>query len=170
MQSSSKVNIRKITPTDSILIAQWKDDPLMREMSVGLDTTITVENQKTDIEKAISNDLPYYIIESKATQKPIGYIRVDWMDDDCKFAWLRFGLGEHRGKGYCKEALKIFLDMLFDSGVYRVDAEVYEINKPSFHILTSLGFKHEGTKRDALYQNDMFNDIFVMGMVRTDRS
>ncbi len=165
---SDRLYLRGVELSDSSLVARWKDDPLVRKMSTGLDAVITKENQETDIRRSLESGQIYCIITVKDTDKPIGYVRVDWLDDTGKFAWLRFGLGEERGKGYSKEALRTFISELFEKGVHRIDAEVYMFNEISFHVLESIGFKHEGTRREAYCENGRFWDILVLGLLRSD--
>ncbi len=52
--------------------------------------------------------------------------------------------------------------------VHRVEAEVYEFNEASLHLLTSLGFKREGVKRQAHFDGEAYCDIVVMGLLAKD--
>ncbi|MDF2606838.1 MAG: hypothetical protein K0S34_1033 [Bacillales bacterium] len=165
---STNLYLREVETSDSKLIAKWKNDKLLKEMSIGLETEISADNQQEDIVRSIQSHQLYYIIILKDTNKPIGYIRINWMDDTNYFGWLRFGLGEERGKGYSKEALKSFIQSLFENGTKRIDAEVYEFNNVSINLLTSLGFKHEGTRRKAYYTNKKFYDVYTLGLLDED--
>lgn len=167
---SNNLFLRDVQLSDSALIVKWKNDILIREMSVGLDTEINEQNQESDIKKSIEGEQPYLIITIKDTNKPIGYVRLNWMDNTNYFGWLRFGLGEERGKGYSKEALASFLQKTFDNGTKRIDAEVYEFNEISFKLLKSLGFTHEGTRREAYYSNKEFYDVFTLGLLDSDKN
>lgn len=165
---SERLYLRDVEPADSSVIAKWKDEELVRKMSVGINTVITKENQEEDIKRSIKGAQIYCIITVKETDKPISYIRINWLDNTENFAWLRFGLGAERGKGYSKEALISFINQLFKEGAHRIDAEVYGFNKISFSLLQSIGFKHEGTRREAYCENDNFTDIYVLGLLRSD--
>ena len=165
---SHQLYLREIKISDAKLIATWKDESLARKMSIGFETEITTENQEADIKRSIDNEQLYCMIVLKTDDKAIGYVRINWMDDENKFAWLRFGLGCERGNGYSKDALKLFIRKLFDDGVHRIDAEVFEFNTVSFHLLKSLGFKHEGTKRDGLISEGEYFDMNVLGLLEDD--
>jgi len=122
---SERVFLRTVLVKDVPTIVKWKNDYVIRKMSVGLDTLIDEENQERDIKRSIDCDEEMYLIIClKDTGKEIGYIRINWLDDSKKYVWLRFGLGEERGKGYAKEALDVFIRKLFEEGVHRIDAEV----------------------------------------------
>lgn len=161
-----RVYLRSIELTDAGLIAQWKDDILIRRMSVGLNTDISYENQFQDIKISIEEEEEIYlIIMLKDNDEPIGYIRINWLDENKEMGWLRFGLGSHRQEGYAKEALKAIVDYLFKFGVHRIDAEVLSFNYPSQFTLKSIGFMHEGTRRQAYYNGEEYIDILIFGII-----
>lgn len=169
---TQRVIVRTIQVADAPLLTIWKNDSLIREMSIGWETEVTLESQEDDIITSLDNprDL-YLLIVLKDSAKPIGYIRINWLDDSSKFTWLRFGLGEERGKGYAREALKAVITWLFDEKeVHRIDAEVYEFNRASLRLLQAIGFIEDGRRRQAHYQDGKFHDVHVLGMLRTDRT
>jgi ribosomal-protein-alanine N-acetyltransferase len=130
---------------------------------------ISGEEEKKNINKAIkSNRESYLIIIEKKNNSPIGYIRINWLDKSYHFGWLRFALGEERGKGYSKDALQCLLIYLFKKGMHRIDAEVYEFNKISLSLLTNLGFKKEGIKRKAHFDGKNYHDIVILGLLKED--
>jgi ribosomal-protein-alanine N-acetyltransferase len=88
------------------------------------------------------------------------------MDYHKRFAWLRFGLGEERGKGYAHEALSLLAHKLFSSNCHRIEAEVYDFNARSLALLERLGFKREGVKREAHHDSDGYHDVIVLGLLR----
>ena len=165
---SERLYLRDVELTDSSLLVKWKNDDLIRKMSIGLNAIVTQENQENDIKRSLGNEQLYLIIIVKDTKRPIGYVRINWLDDTKDFAWLRFGLGKERGKGYSKEALKALITELFKKEVHRIDAEVYKFNEISFKLLQSIGFKHEGTRREAYYENKNFADVLVLGLLKED--
>ncbi|MDM5339946.1 GNAT family protein [Fictibacillus enclensis] len=161
--------IRDIKSSDAGVIAHWKSDPLFRKMSTGSMTIINEGNQRQDIEKSLV--LPnetYVMVLEKKSRKPVGYVRFNWMGSIQRFGWLRFGLGEERGKGYMREALKGIFHHLFQEETHRIDAEVYEYNERSLHLLDTLGFKREGIRRLAHYDEEHYYDIHVLGLLKSD--
>jgi len=164
---TERIFLRDIQTEDASLMAKWKSDLLIRKMSVGLDTEITIDNQIQDIKHSIINDEELYnLICLNDTDRPIGYIRINWIGDN--MAWLRFGLGEERKKGYAKEALIGFINQLFNEGLHRIDAEVYDYNLDSLNLLTQLGFIKEGVKREAHISEKKYSDVNVMGLLKRD--
>lgn len=166
---SKRIYLRKVRLSDVSAIVKWKKDPFVKRMALSYDTKITQNNQKIDVKKALKSKSELYsIIVLKEKNKPIGYIRINWFGGAHRFAWLRFALGEERGKGYAKEALRCFLGFLFNKGTHRVEAEVYEFNKASFYLLKSLGFNKEGIKHEAHFDGKRFVDVVVLGLLKHD--
>ena len=165
----NKVYLRPVQLEDLPLIVKWKSDPLVRRMALGQGAQVTLENQEEDVKRAIESDKEsYLIIAVKETGQAIGYVRINWMDETKRFAWLRFALGEQRGRGYAKDALKALLAHLFSEEVHRVDAEVYEFNERSLGLLGSLGFKREGIKREAHFDSERYLDVVVLGLLKEE--
>lgn len=162
------LSIRTVQMTDVHDIITWKNDDYLRLMSIGEHTLITLENQQQDIEHCLNENIPYYIIVLKETGLAIGYMRLNYLDSNEQVAWLRFGLGTNRGHGYAFEALNGLIHNLFQHNVHRIEAEVYDFNKPSSNVLTKLGFTHEGTRRQAHLSQDKWCDVQAFGLLKTD--
>ena len=71
-----------------------------------------------------------------------------------------------RGKGYMKEALPAVLDYGFNvMGLKRVEAFLSLENTPSLKLVTSLGFKEEGTLRDHYFKDGRLEDSTVFSLL-----
>jgi RimJ/RimL family protein N-acetyltransferase len=164
-----KVYLRPVRMEDVPLIVKWKGDPLIQRMALGSEVQITLENQGEDVKEAIQSDKKLYlIIVIEKTDQAIGYVRINWIDETKRFAWLGFALGEQRGRGYAKDALRALLAHLFAGGVHRVEAEAYEFNERSLGLLESLGFKREGIKREAHLDGERYANIVVLGLLKEE--
>jgi RimJ/RimL family protein N-acetyltransferase len=152
---------------DAALIAKWKRDPYLQQLALLPGTKITLANQKQDIEQAMKSPRQlYFIISVRETGEAIGYVRINWFDG--KTAWLRFALGQQRGKGYAKDAIAVFVGYLFRIGAHRVEAEVGDFNMPSLCLLLRLGFKLEGLKRESCFDGKKFRDTYCLGLLKQD--
>lgn len=164
-----KVYLRIIQMEDVSLLVKWKGDPLVRRMAVGREAQVTLTNQENDVRRAIESEKElYFIVVVKETDQAIGYVRINWIDETKRFAWLRFALGEQRGRGYAKDALKALVAHLFAGGVHRIEVEVYEFNERSLGLLESLDFKREGRKREAHFDSNRYVDVVVLGLLKKD--
>ncbi len=70
------------------------------------------------------------------------------------------------GRGYGSEAAWLMLAHGFDAlGLHRIELEVYAFNPRAIHAYEKLGFRREGVRRDALWQDGAFHDAIQMGML-----
>ena len=161
------LKLRKVVKEDALLIYNWKMDSLVKEMALDFDYKTSVEAQLEDITNTLANEFADYNIIT-INRKPIGYIRIDWMDHHKHTAWLRFALGEQRGLGYGKQALSLYVQQLFSKGCKRVEGEIYAINIVSQKVLEKVGFKQEGIKRKAHFTGLEFIDVLVYGLIEED--
>ena len=164
-----KVYLRQVCLDDVPLVVKWKNDPYVKRMTLTPDTSITIENQGEDIKRAIKADTELYlIIVVKETNQPIGYVRINFWEGQSGNVWLRYALGEERGRGYGSDALKCFIKKLFQKGVHRFDTEVYGFNTVAQNFLEKLGFVREGVKREAFFDGETYVDFVVMGLLQED--
>lgn len=158
------IRLRQVTLDDATYIHQWKSDPLIQQMALDTSYVSSIDKQTRDIESALhSPHARYDMIEYQ--DKAVGYIRIDWMNDEQTYAWLRFAMGEERGKGIMKQALTQYLSELFTAGCHRVEGEVYSFNVVSQKLLEGLGFVKEGIKRKAHRLDGQSYDIYVYGLL-----
>jgi ribosomal-protein-alanine N-acetyltransferase len=166
---NEQILLRDVFEKDIDDILKWKKDPFVRKMALDYDSEITYENQQEDMQKAIKSDSEmYFIIELKEDKKSIGYVRINWLNKKKQHAWLRFALGEEREKGYAKQVLNLLCRELFRGDCHRIEAETYEFNKASRHVLESTGFKKEGVKRKAHFDGKRYYDIIVYGLLKNE--
>ena len=52
--------------------------------------------------------------------------------------------------------------------LHRLEAEVVANNKVSINLIEKLGFKKEGTLREAKYSNGTYYDIYRFGLLRKE--
>lgn len=173
----ARVYLREVQVSDLPHVLKWKADPVVRRMALYPGVEVTPENQEEDITRAReAHDQLYVIVVVKETNTPIGYIRGNMWGGQPGNIWLRFALGEERGKGYGKDALRCLITQLFREGFHRIDAEVYAFNIPCQKLLTSLGFVREGVKRKAFFRGEgedrteaeKYVDILVFGLLERD--
>ena len=161
------ISLRDITLKDASIIYQWKQDEYVQKMALDEHYTPTLDDQRQDIEHALESEEAEYkmiLLDSK----PIGYVRIDYMDSEYQYAWLRFSLGKERGKGYGHRALGLYFESLFKQGVRRIEGEVYEYNIPSQKTLEKLGFVKEGIKRKAHLYKGEYIDIYLYGLLEEE--
>ena len=76
---------------------------------------------------------------------------------------------EYQKKGIGTEALKTAIKFAFEKmNLHRLEAEVIEFNQPSKKLVEKLGFKLEGTLREAKYSGGKYWDIYRYGLLRKE--
>ena len=164
---TERLRIRSVSEDDALMLSRWKSMFKLREMSVGLDTKITENNQRNDIRNTfISGDM-YVILELKEDFIPIGYIRLGWMDDEHERCWLSYGMVSHYREGYCYEALNTIIPALYRFNmVNKIEAEVFEFNEASRRLLEKLGFARNGKRLNDYYYKNKYWDILKYEMTK----
>lgn len=78
---------------------------------------------------------------------------------------------ENRSKGYAAEALMVFHQYIFESKqVNRIELRIATENKASEKVALKVGFKPEGTNREAAYSKGKLHDMNVYAMLRREWS
>jgi len=86
--------------------------------------------------------------------------------------WVEVGYAlvpSEMGKGYGTEALQILVYYLFlTKDIARVQATTHVKNKASQRILEKVGFKKEGTIRNAGFVRGQWQDDYLFGIIREE--
>ncbi|GAA5915129.1 GNAT family N-acetyltransferase [Sporobolomyces salmoneus] len=101
---------------------------------------------------------------------PVGWIILDKIAMPHRKA--TFGLAiatEHAGKGYAKEAMEWLLERAFNGfGLNKVEGEVFGWNERALKAYKSVGFVEEGVRRQTLWQNGVFIDDYIIGILASE--
>jgi ribosomal-protein-alanine N-acetyltransferase len=167
-----RILLRPVTLTDAPIINRWHNDPeIIQKARAGIEKT-TMQQEKDDIKTARGSiDQAYHLIVTKSNNTPIGFLRIHIIDKHSGNVWLRIIIGDKnsRGKGYAADALKVYLKWIFNKlGMHRVTLECYATNKRAIKFYRKIGFKQEGTLREAVLINGKFRNIISLGMLHHD--
>jgi RimJ/RimL family protein N-acetyltransferase len=76
---------------------------------------------------------------------------------------------EFYGRGYGTEATRLMLGHAFDTvGLHRIELEVYAFNPRARHVYEKVGFRYEGTRRQALRWEGEWVDAHIMAVLAPD--
>lgn len=114
--------------------------------------------------------IDWAIIES-ATAAWAGEVVLNDLDADNRSCAFRILLQGPRffGRGLGTEATRLAVGHAFAVGLHRVELEVYDFNPRARRVYEKAGFRHEGTKRDALLWDGSWVDAHLMAALVTDR-
>lgn len=109
-------------------------------------------------------------IRERETSRHIGNIALNSVLEHHRNAELSIVIGARDvwGRGYGREAIVVVTRFAFDAmGLHRVWAES---PNPAFNrVVASLGFMHEGTKRQAMLIDGQFVDLDCWGILDGER-
>ncbi|MFX0004423.1 MAG: GNAT family N-acetyltransferase [Candidatus Hodarchaeota archaeon] len=166
MLEGINVNLRAMEPEDLSLLYKW-----LNNLEFQGPYTPLIQNSEEEMKKRfgeISEDQKIFIIERKDCTK-IG-VMIYFMVRGGPYNFLEIGyymdLAE-RKKGYCTEAVKLFVDYLFLSlAIERIQATTDSRNLVSQKVLEKAGFLKEGTMRKGLFMKGEWVDITLFSITR----
>lgn len=101
--------------------------------------------------RAAQEDRLDLAVVDRATGGVVGEVVLNEWDPDCGSVNFRTLVGpQGRGRGLGTEAARLVLAHAFETaGLHRVSLEVFAVNPRARHVYETLGFVHEGTRREA---------------------
>ena len=164
--------LRTVEISDTPMLQKWHNDPGIRERARLGELPVTYVKEEHDIRTAkTSEEEIYLMIVKKTTNKPIGFIRLNFIDTVSRNIWLRMIIGDvkARGKNLAEDALRCVLEWLFfEQNVHRISLETYETNKRAIRFFEKFGFRREGIIREAVYIEGKHYNILSLGLLRRE--
>lgn len=101
---------------------------------------------------------------------PVGYVSLPYVDISGGHATISCWITPDRQEsGYGTEAVALALDYLFDERrLHRVDASTLDSNAGGRALLETLGFTHEGVKRQETYVDGAYVDVHCFGLLESE--
>lgn len=119
---------------------------------------------------AAATDRMVFAILDPDTGQVVGESVLNDLDPGNRSCGFRILIGpEGRGRGLGTEATRLTVEhALHTVGLHRVTLEVYAFNPRARHVYASVGFRQEGTGRDALAFDGSRVDVEYMAALATD--
>ncbi len=176
MLKGDAVVLRRIRDEDWPQIEAWAEDadalwgPFQRFQ---LDSVHALKGayEKT---RLLSRESMCLIIETADGSKPVGIVRYTlhaMADPDMPTPEIGFVIADSdsRGKGYAKEATALMVSYVFARfPTSRVSAFTDAANISAKRLLESLGFRLEGTLREAMFRGGTWSDVALYGLLREE--
>lgn len=131
----------------------------------------TKEEIKTFVEKSTSDDERRHFLIWGKENNILGEVVLMDIDDEYRSCGFRIAIFNkenfNKGIGYkaTKEALKVAFN---EMNLHRVELEVFDYNPRAKAMYEKAGFKEEGIKRDALYINNEFHNVYIMSILKKE--
>ncbi len=167
-----KVVLRPIEQEDIEMLRELTNDPEFEKMIVGWSFPVSKKNQEEWFANA-KNGLSRlrYIIETEedGAVGMIGLRDIDWKNGSAYGLGMRIAKKDIRTRGLATDAWMTLMRYAFNElRLNRINGSALAYNKASLRVCEKVGFKVEGTQRQAVYKNGEFVDVIIMGCLKSD--
>lgn len=172
MLKGHKTWIRPLENEDIEAFYRWYNDQEVNLWSSGawpLNTLLSKDAIEERFFESDSDERRYAILNLK--QELIGTIGFRETNIPARSATLFIVIGEKKywGQGYGSDALNTFLHFLFSQwNFHRLSLDTWDGNHRAIKAYEKLGFKLEGTLRDARFVNGDYHDALIFGVLRSE--
>ncbi len=169
--TGEKIYLRPLKEGDEVVAARAENHPDPRA-HLYIATPTSVEKQK---EKLLKLDKDHHaIILTICTIDPdqaIGiteFVRIDWIGRMATF-YITIADKANWNRGYGREATKLMVDYAFNTlNLNRIQLHVSVENERAVKVYREIGFKIEGTLREAMYFDGCYHDFFLMALLKNE--
>lgn len=168
--------LRELERTDLPAINLWRQDPELISLLGAPYRYIGREIDEAWFNNYLKNrnsTIRCAIIEADRPDTILGLVTlsdINWIHSSCELH-IMIGSKTNQNRGLGTFSVGKILDHAFDDlGLNRVELTVLASNKRAQHLYQKLGFKVEGTKKDAVYKSGAFQDLLMMAILKKDRS
>lgn len=117
-----------------------------------------------------AGDRIVWVLVENATGAVVGEVVLNDLNVDNLSCGFRIWIVGARGRGLGTEATRLAVRHAFEQhGLHRVELQVYDFNPRARHVYEKVGFRLEGTMRDALRFDDGWVDAHLMAILSTDQ-
>ena len=154
---------------DEPLFHAWINDPDVTEHLSNLYPFSHVAEREW-LEKNMTVDYNHagFAVETLAESRLIGSIGLIEVVPESRNATLGIMIGDKTcwDSGYGTDAMRVLCRFGFDyMNLHRIELQVIAGNDRALHVYEKVGFRLEGTRRDAMFKAGSYSDVFVMGLL-----
>ncbi len=152
---------------------EWLNDwEVSRFLAPGIPLPLNLEEETEWFERRRQDkDDLVFAIRAQPENQLIGNCglhRLDWKNRIAVFG-IFIGDKNYWSKGYGTDATRTLLRFAFEQmGLNRVELEVYDFNTRAQRAYEKAGFRRDGVRRQALYRDGQYHDVYLMGVLRED--
>nr|MDT0662162.1 GNAT family protein [Micromonospora sp. DSM 115978] len=160
------VTLRPVRASDAVGLAAVHPETI-RLTGTHRTHTVEVLERWYDSRGGLDDRLDLAIVEPERDEW-LGEVVLTELDRDnmsCGFRILLAG-PEVYDRGYGTEATRLMLGHAFENvGLHRIELEVYAFNPRARRVYEKVGFRYEGTRRQALRWDDEWIDAHLMAVL-----
>jgi len=169
------LRLRAIEREDIPTFLRWFNDPEVRRHLLMHEPMSRAKEERWFEEHLSQRNEFMFVIEVKEGEAwvhigNLGLHRIDWKNRVATFG-IVIGEKTYWNRGYGTEAVRTALRYaFFELGLNRVELETFSFNRRAIRCYEKVGFRHEGTRRQALYRDGRYHDILIMGILKEEFS
>lgn len=165
-----KVVLRAMEPEDNEMIRGMFNDPEVEKLVVGWAFPVSAYAQNKWLENHYADNDFRWVIETKE-DGAVGiatFTDIDWKNRSA-FHGIKLANKKNRSKGIGTDTVMAVERYAFDElGMHRLDGAWFPDNLPSKNMYMKCGWKVEGMKRDAVYQEGAYKNLELAGITADD--
>ena len=163
-----KIYLRAPEPGDEEIYALSQNHPDPREsLFYALPTSLAVNLDKIQLQENDPNTIQFTIC-TQNPDKPVGnttLFRIDWVGRMAIY-YIAIAKPENWSQGFGQETTELMVDYVFDTlNLNRLQLHVYTGNQRAVKIYQKVGFRIEGTLKEAMFHKGGYCDFYVMGIL-----
>jgi RimJ/RimL family protein N-acetyltransferase len=170
---SEDIRLRTVEREDIPTFLRWFNDPEVRRYLLMFEPMSKAKEERWFEARLDRTDDYLFGIEVPAGDGwqhigNVGLHRVDWVSRHCIFG-IVIGERDYWGKGFGTKATRAALRFAFDTlNLHRVELEVFDFNRRAMRAYEKAGFRLEGTRREAIFQDGAYHHEHVMAILRQE--
>lgn len=168
-----KVVLRGVGKNDLPKLLEWfNDSEVIQYLHFYLPLTELAEEKW--LEKiSLSEKETVFIIDAveKENTRPIGICGLHEIHPKDRSANLGIAIGDKNywSHGYGIETAGLLVCYGFEQlNLHRISSCVYAFNDRSFKMHLKIGFKEEGRQREAIFKNNRYVDVIILGLLKRE--
>jgi RimJ/RimL family protein N-acetyltransferase len=167
--------IRLVAPEpdrDAATLSRWTHDAEFMQLMGSAPVRPLAPSQVKKEQEPGEGETPFrFLIQARATERMVGFIRLVSVGWSHGFSALEVGIGEpaERNRGYGSEALRLLLRFAFhELNLHRVGAVVPGHNDGALRFFQRAGFAVEARRRQALHRFGRRWDAVHLGVLSSE--
>jgi len=163
-----KVNLETIEEQDVEFLRNNINNPDVRKYLTAR-RPVNLQQERGFFEEVISSDEDVNLA-IVADNEIVGIVSLEEDEKEIRVAEIGIWIDpEHHRNGYGSEAAELITEYGFNElNYHRILARAYEGNEGSNKIWKRLGFTHEGTLREQIFQDGEFKDANIYAILESE--
>lgn len=167
-----KVILRAVEEEDLEMLRELTNSPDFEKMIVGWSFPVSKRDQiewYSNCKNGLGR-IRYTIVTKE--DGPVGMIGlrdIDWKNGVASGLGMRIANKEIRTRGLATDAWMTLMRYAFNElRLNRINGSALAYNKASLRVCEKVGFKVEGTQRQAVFKDGKYIDLILMGCLKSD--